>query len=137
MIRLRTAAVSMLLGAIASVCLVRPAIAETTNFSCMMTASEAADFIKMGYTDNPKQVVYISPDLSASTVLVWESAPGFPKSRSDGTTYPATITSDLVTWEIPADEYSAAAKRSFDRHTNLLTTFDPTGEPFYWNCTSY
>ncbi|MGD0143042.1 MAG: hypothetical protein ABSC92_07775 [Rhizomicrobium sp.] len=111
--------------------------AATIALACKPTAMEAASFAQMGYPDNAKQVLSVKIDTVKHTAGDWETYPGQdnPPTQPDKY-YKAKVTKALATWTLPIDKDTGigGAKRSLDLDSYVLTTIDPSGSSFYWDC---
>ena len=113
-------------------CLV-PAEAETVSFVCSRTQADQANLIRLGYPTTAETVMHITIDTDARTAADLATYPG-DSSGHTPTVYPATITSELVTWSTPPDEDGDKATRYFNRNTKTLNTVDPMGSSTMWDC---
>jgi hypothetical protein len=110
---------------------ITPAHAETIDLMCRLTPSQAAAMVEMGYPDSAARVFNVSIDTSASAVIY----AGF--GTIPAKSFQAKITNEFVTWTIPGYfKDSKPSSGSFDRNTNVLTTFNSEGDSNgMWNCT--
>lgn len=109
-----------------------PAMAQTTELSCSLTASEQQSFITAGYPDNARQMMHLNVDKRAHKVTVWETSPGEPDVSK--ATYKAKFKGTTASWSIGDINDGPQAHESFDSGTNVLTTTDPMGDATQWNC---